>query len=33
MELVISIGLGLIIALGGLLCYLYYKNDDKREGK
>ena len=31
MELIISIGLGVWIALGGIVAYFYYKNDDKRE--
>ena len=30
MELVISICLGIWIALSGIVCYFYYKNDEER---
>ena len=33
MELVISIFLGVWVALGAILCLIHYKNDDKRSKK
>ncbi len=33
MELIISVCLGIWIALSGVICYLYMDRDDKRGGK
>ena len=33
MELAISIGLGVWVALGALICLLHLRNDNKREEK
>lgn len=31
MEIVISIALGLWVSVAGLLCYIHYNNDKRRE--
>lgn len=31
MEIIISIGLGVWVSISGVLCYIHYSNDDKRE--
>ena len=33
MEFVISIGLGIWIALAGVVSFAHYKNDEKRENR
>ena len=33
MELVISIALGVWIMISGVVCLIFYKNDNVREGK
>ncbi len=33
MEIVIAIFLGAWVAVGAIICLIYYKNDDKRGGK